>query len=72
MFSFTVTLQVYFLLPILAVIVAVPAFFPVTIPVDEMVATAELLEDQTAFCVVSHSFNPYFASALSEMDVFDR
>ena len=69
---FTVTLQAYFLLPILAVTVAVPAFFPVTTPLDETAATAELLEDQTAFCVVSHSFKPYFTPALSEMDVFDR
>ncbi len=72
MLPFTVTLHVYVLLPIFAVIVAVPAFFPVTMPFDETAATDGLLEDQVTFCVVSLSFNPYFAPALSEIDVFER
>ena len=54
-FDFTVTEQVAFLLPssVVTVIVAVPAFFAVTTPEVETVATVVLLEDQVTFLFVA-------------------
>lgn len=53
---FTVTLQVYFLLPTFAVITAVPLFFAVTFPFFT-VATLLLLVFQFAFFFVPDTFN---------------
>ncbi len=55
--AFTVTLQVYFFLFTVAVIIAVPAFFAVTLPVLLTAAMAFLLELQVTFCLVPVIFN---------------
>ena len=54
-FDFTVTEQVAFLLPssVVTVIVAVPAFFAVTTPELETVATVVLFEVQVTFLFVA-------------------
>ncbi|EET62452.1 hypothetical protein BRYFOR_05487 [Marvinbryantia formatexigens DSM 14469] len=57
---FTVTLQVYFLLPALAVIVAVPFFFAVTTPFEETVATLFLEVVHLTFPEIPLSLSVYF------------
>ena len=54
-FDLTVTEQVAFLLPssVVTVMVAVPAFFAVTTPEVETVATVVLLEDHVTFLFVA-------------------
>ena len=72
---FTVTLQVYFLPPTFAVMVAVPAFFAVTTPFLLTTATFFLLEDQVAFLLLPSTCRlvvcPIFSVAFFLlMDVF--
>ena len=55
----TITLQVYFFLFILAVIMHFPAFFPLTSPFELTVAMFLLLLDHVIFCLVPLSFNVY-------------
>ncbi|MNN87000.1 hypothetical protein D3C81_2044890 [compost metagenome] len=50
--AFTVTVQVYFFLSTVAVMVALPAFFAVTFPVLLTVATVVLLDFQVTFDLV--------------------
>ena len=65
-------MHVYFLLPIFAVILVVPVFFPVTTPLLDTVATALLLELHITFCLVPVTFKLYLFPTVSLIDVFDN
>ena len=69
---FTLTVQVSLVLPIVAVIFAVPAFFAVTLPVLLTVATFLLLDFHFGVRVVPFTFSVYVLPVFTLILVFKK